>query len=107
MWGSSNYKNYEGDHLLLGCFDILERDDEKLGSFRRQLKAKYESQSISLVAYQEALISQSGRADTAEQHPGALIVEYQNFEDSLDAYPGQVCYANDPAWEELRPWNMG
>lgn len=64
------------------------------------MKAKQESQSISLVASKEALISWGGRADTAEQHSGALIVEYRSFRDGLNAHPGQMCYAKDPAWEK-------
>lgn len=38
---------------MLGCIDTQQRDIEKLKTLNNQLKAKYESQMASLVAYKE------------------------------------------------------
>ena len=43
--------------LLLGCIDTLQRDIEKQRALNKQLKAKYQSQIASLIAYKEVRAS--------------------------------------------------
>lgn len=60
VWGvvrENNYKNFSQKMAVLGVIYALEKDSERLMMINKQYNRKYESQRISLAAYQGTLIS--------------------------------------------------
>lgn len=60
------FKAYKEGEVTGSCHIVLRpyRDNEKPRAFNKQLQTQYESKSVSLVAYREALILCSGSTDT-------------------------------------------
>ena len=55
--GRSNYKDNRFEWLMLSLNNTLEKDNGSLREINRQLKAKYENGVVTLVAYEDTLIS--------------------------------------------------
>lgn len=111
VWGvvrENNYKNFSQKMAVLGVIYALEKDSERLMMINKQYNRKYESQRISLAAYQGTLISWTWREVNGENQAQYIFMRISALQKAeFSSQAGLICQSQGPDWERLCYQDLG